>query len=251
MNYRNVLLKKYTSNTYKQLDVLPSEQEYLFREIAFSKKFSNILPTSKSTPILDIGCGMGFFLRFLQRNGYTNTFGIDLSPEQIEIAQRFNVTGIKLSDWKEYLSTRKNKYGFILLDNVIEHLTKDEITELLEAVLKSLQPGGKLYISTPNSGSVFGLPLSFIDFTHEVFFTSASLKQVLNACGFEPVTVSGESLIAVDFRSWLRQVLFNTIKPFVKAFYMVGTGGGGRTSIPHVIEPSIAAIAFKPTNENI
>jgi 2-polyprenyl-3-methyl-5-hydroxy-6-metoxy-1,4-benzoquinol methylase len=245
MSYRKILFQEYTSTAYKQLNLLPSEEEYLLRERAFLKKYVNILPDSKTTSILDIGCGMGFFLRFLQRNGFTNTVGVDISPEQVTVAEEFGVTGIQLCDWKEYLAKNKSEFGFIMLDNVIEHLTKDEIVELLQAILLSLAPGGKVYISTPNSGSIFGLPLAFIDFTHEVFFTAASLTQVLSACGFAHINVFGEPLSAFDTRSWIRKSLFSLIKPLLKAIYIVGTGGGGRTSIPHIIEPSIAATAEK------
>lgn len=245
MQYREVLFKKYTSTAHAPMMAI-SEESYQVRQPGFRKKFNNLLPQDKSTPILDIGCGMGYFLWFLQRNGFTNTAGIDFSPEQIEVAKKYGVNNVYVSHWKEYLSDKHSKFGFIMLDNVIEHLTKDEIVELLQVILSSLQPGGKLYISTPNSGSVFGLPLAFIDFTHEVFFTAASLSQVLNACGFNPVQVSGEPLVAFDIRTLIRKSAFSIIKPFVKFAYILGTGGGGRTSIPHVIEPSLAAIAQKP-----
>ena len=248
MNYRDILFREYTS-TAQEHRIEVSQESYLLRERAFRKKFINILPDDKTVPILDIGCGMGFFLWFLQNNGFTNPSGIDFSPEQVKVAESFGVREVHLCHWKEYLADKPSKFGFIMLDNVIEHLTKDEIVELLSAILFSLKPGGRLYISTPNSGSIFGLPLAFVDFTHEVFFTAASLEQVLSACGFAPVHVLGEPLIAFDLRSFVRKSAFSLIKPLVKAAYIAGTGGGGRTSIPHVIEPSLAAIAEKPTEQ--
>jgi 2-polyprenyl-3-methyl-5-hydroxy-6-metoxy-1,4-benzoquinol methylase len=245
MKYRDILFQDYTS-TAQEARTKISQDSYLLRERAFRKKFNDFLPKDKNIPILDIGCGMGYFLWFLQNNGFTNTAGVDLSPEQVRVAESFGVKGVHLGHWKEYLADKPSRFGFIMLDNVIEHLTKDEIVELLVAIVSSLQPGGRLYISTPNSGSIFGLPLAFVDFTHEVFFSAASLEQVLTACGFSPVQVFGEPIIAFDLRSFVRKSAFSLIKPLVKATYIVGTGGGGRTSIPHVIEPSLAAIAEKP-----
>jgi 2-polyprenyl-3-methyl-5-hydroxy-6-metoxy-1,4-benzoquinol methylase len=249
MTYRDILFNNYTTTAYKAHTAI-SIDAYKIRERAFHQKFKKILPEGKNTPILDIGCGMGFFLWFLQNNGFTNSVGIDVSPEQIEVARSFGVKNINLCGWKEYLATKHSSFGFVILDNVIEHLTKNEITELLQAIFAALKPGGRLYISTPNSGSPFGVPLAFIDFTHEVFFTAASLSQVLVACGFLPVAISGEPLPAFDLRSFFRKSLFNSIKPFVKAVYIVGTGGGGRTSIPHIMEPTLAAIAEKPVEIN-
>jgi hypothetical protein len=73
---------------------------------------------------------------------------------------------------------------------------------------------------------------------------------VLTACGFHTIRVFGEPLIVCDLRSWVRKTAFSFIKPLVKALYIIGTGGGGQTSISHVIEPSIAAIGEKMSAEN-
>lgn len=244
MSYRSVLYEEYSSTAQSPVMGI-SEATYKTREAAFQKRFEFILSMPRDASILDIGCGMGFFLKFLQNNGFDHSEGIDFSPEQVEVGKKFGVEGAQLLSWQEFLPQNQEKFDFILVDNVIEHLTRDEIVEFLKCVLASLKPKGRVYISTPNSGSVFGLPLAFIDFTHEVYFTAASLSQVINACGFAKVETSGEPLVAFDLRSRFRQICFGIIKPFIKAFYIVGTGGGGRTSIPHIVEPSLAAIAWK------
>ena len=245
MSYRDILYREYTSSALTPLMDI-SEETYLFRARAFRKKFAGILPEDRGANILDIGCGVGFFLYFLQKIGCTNTVGVDFSPEQIKTAQRFGVQGVTLSGYKEYLADKPSQFDFMLLDNVIEHQTKDEIVDLLLAIFNSLKPGGRVYISTPNVGSPFGVPLAFVDFTHEVFFTAASLAQVLTACGFVPVRVYGEPLVGVDVRSFLRKTAFSLIKPVATVIQIMGTGGVGRTKIPHVMEPSLAALAERP-----
>lgn len=245
MNYREVLFREYTNNIYRPM-ISISEKSYEQRERVFRKRFNKFLPICKKAAILDIGCGLGFFLWFLQKNGFTNTVGIDVSPQQIKVAESFGVNGLHLCGWKEYLVDKPSQFDFILLDNVIEHLHKDEIVEILSNILLSLKPCGRVYVSTPNAGSPFGIPHAFIDFTHEVFFTPASLSQVLLSCGFPSVRVFGEPLLAVDMLSFLRKMAFCIINPFVKVAYIIGAGGGGRTHISHFIEPIIAAIADKP-----
>ncbi|MBN1472206.1 MAG: class I SAM-dependent methyltransferase [Syntrophaceae bacterium] len=245
MSYREVLFREYTNNIYRSM-ISISEASYTQREHVFKKRFSKFLPSSKDAAILDIGCGLGFFLWFLQQGGYTNVVGIDVSPQQIEVAENHGVKGLQLCDWKTYLVDKHSQFDFILLDNVIEHLHKDEIVEMLARILLSLKPGGRVYVSTPNAGSPFGIAHAFIDFTHEVYFTPASLSQVILSCGFSSVYVFGEPLFAVDILSFLRKTVFNIIKPFIKAAYIIGAGGGGRTHISHYIEPIIAAFAEKP-----
>src|SRR4051812_43231134 len=41
------------------------------------------LPKDKNAMILDIGCGDGNFVYWMQQAGYTNAHGIDLSAEQV------------------------------------------------------------------------------------------------------------------------------------------------------------------------
>jgi 2-polyprenyl-3-methyl-5-hydroxy-6-metoxy-1,4-benzoquinol methylase len=242
MGYRELLFGEYVDTmTGCQTDF--SEEAYRLRVRAYRERFRGYLPANKSAQILDVGCGVGFFLRFLQANGYMNAVGIDTSPQQVSVARRFGVRGVTECEWKSFLTGKSSQFEFILIDNVIEHLHKDEITELLQLVLMALVPGGRVYVSTPNAGSLFGAPLAFIDLTHEVFFTLASLRQVLMACGFVGVNVFGERIIASDVRSVLRKAAFSILKPLVKAAYIVGTGGGGRTRISHVIEPSLGAVA--------
>ena len=42
------------------------------------------LPAGKDSAVLDIGCGMGFALWYLQRKGYTNCSGIDIDRGQVD-----------------------------------------------------------------------------------------------------------------------------------------------------------------------
>jgi len=42
------------------------------------------LPEDKKAKIIDLGCGNGGFVYWLQQIGYQNAEGIDISAEQIE-----------------------------------------------------------------------------------------------------------------------------------------------------------------------
>ena len=95
MNYRKIIYREYTTLVYHPMIDL-SKEAYRLRAKAFRQRFSNILPTDKDAAILDIGCGVGFFLWFLQKNGFTNTSGIDVSPEQVKVAAKFGVKGLHL-----------------------------------------------------------------------------------------------------------------------------------------------------------
>ena len=60
------------------------------------------LPEDKGAAILDVGCGRGEFLRFLQVEGYVNCEGIDLAEEQVEQSKRWNLP-VRCEDALDYL----------------------------------------------------------------------------------------------------------------------------------------------------
>ena len=59
------------------------------------QRFLHLLPTRKDAAILDLGCGYGKFLYFLQNEGYTETRGIDLNPQQLEVARSLGVRNVE------------------------------------------------------------------------------------------------------------------------------------------------------------
>ena len=71
------------------------------------ERFNGILSPDKSALILDIDCGIGFFLWYLQKNNFTNEVGIDVSTEQVEVVKRFGINGVRLPNWKN-LNSKTN-----------------------------------------------------------------------------------------------------------------------------------------------
>ncbi len=108
-----------------------------------------IVEEEKQAPILEIGCFEGRVLEWLKAHGYSNLFGCDLNVAACRVAmdKGFNVYAgdILDTDWPG------SKVQAILLNQLIEHV-HDPI-EFLAALKVKLQPGGRIYLSTPNLDS--------------------------------------------------------------------------------------------------
>ena len=154
---------------------------------SYRAELGSLLPSDKKASILDLGCGSGFLLQFLIREGYENVLGVDISKEQVEFAKGQGLPVVE-ADSLDFLKTNKN-FDLIISTEVLEHLNKNEIIELLCAIRDALRPLGSAIIRTVNASSVYGMTLLFWDFTHEVAFTERTLRQILLACGFEKVSV--------------------------------------------------------------
>lgn len=155
----------------------------------FKRNYLCHLPSDKGTRIVDLACGVGHFLTFLQVAGYQNIEGIDLSPENVEFCLKKELTAQK-GDIFDFLRTNKKPISVIILNDIIEHLKKEEAMELLKLAKEALADGGKVIIKAPNlSNPITGPSSLFIDFTHEVGYTENNLRQLLNVIEFREVTI--------------------------------------------------------------
>lgn len=148
-----------------------------------------LLPFSKDVRIFDMGCGSGSLLKILQETGYKNTSGMDISPEQVKIAEEMGVTGVVEGDALNFIAENSGVFDVVLGMDIIEHFTKDELTVLLQNIHKSLKPGGMAIFRTPNMDAFLSSVFAYGDFTHENYLNASSAEQVCMACGYSSVTV--------------------------------------------------------------
>lgn len=175
-----------------------SEREYETYLRYFRKNYLRFLPGDKTTPILDIGCGLGHCLYFFLREGFTNLSGIDLCEEALEqcvargLLARHQAVRAAAQD---YLPSFTNHFGAIVMNDVIEHLLKEEVIPVLTAVKAALRSGGILLVKTANAANpITGSSSRYIDFTHTLAFTEESLYFVLRTAGFSNVTIYPQNI---------------------------------------------------------
>lgn len=127
----------------QQNDSIKAEELLRPRKAYIGQVISRYLPQSREARIVDLGCGHGAFLCFLSRAGYTRIAGVDTSRQQIELAHRLGIPQAELSDVAEFLAHRDDgSLDAVLLMDVIEHLTRQELFDLLNSVYRVLAPGG-------------------------------------------------------------------------------------------------------------
>lgn len=166
------------------------EQAYYDKTAAeYDAMYKEYMPVNKDAHILDIGCGKGFFLYYLQRQGYTNFWGIDADQVSVDHSKKYVSEKIIQTFAKKFLIGKKNEYDLIVMNEVLEHIPKDEIIPLLTVILNSIRPGGKLICYVPNMENPFTMYTRYHDFTHTIGFTQNSLRMVLKAAGFNNIQV--------------------------------------------------------------
>lgn len=193
--------------------------------LIFQREIAPHIGRGKGARIFDIGCGQGALVRACRAAGYTRATGIDISPEQVALAQEAGLGhAVELGDFRTALRTRPGSADVVLATDVLEHLNRAELLEAMDCIRVALAPGGVLIARVPNAGSPFGGLIRHGDMTHESWFTARSLSQLCRATGFRPPEVFPCSPVAHGAKSGLRAAAWVLASGVMKAVLAAETG---------------------------
>ncbi len=194
------------------------------RRLWHLSKFERVLdylPQREGQSILDIGCFAGTFLSLAGSERFSRQLGVDILPAQIAYANARYGTSFRRFQHVEsitHLVSLDERFDCITLIEVIEHLAPDEICELLGHVARTLLPGGKLVLTTPNYASTWPL-----------------LEQILNRIG----DVSYEEQHITRFTFFNMEHRLRGIYPALHAQFELEL-----KTTTHFVTPFLAAVSF-------
>lgn len=223
--YRSVIYSKYTKNQSPYL-LKFNDSDFRRNSKAIEKRFKFWLPANKSIKCLDVACGAGQMIFFLKEKGYINTCGVDISPQQVNIAKNFT-PDIHLGDAIKFLEDNKNSFEFITALDIIEHFNKDELLRFLKSLFEALKPGGRLIIQTPNSESPWGMKVRYGDLTHEICFDPVLLKSILSISGFESFEAKECGPYIHGVKSLFRFLIWRLISFTLRVWNLAEIGNSG------------------------
>lgn len=199
---KNKVYSRYlTTHPFYSSETLNLDGSFRF----FSKNYLPFLPEGKQAKILDIGSGTGDFLAYLQNKHYKNFLGVDISKEQVNFCKKHVTQKVQLIEGLAgFLKEKKNAFDFILMNDIIEHIEKEEIIDTLSLILSSLKENGVVVIRTVNLKNRWGMAVRYMDFTHTTGFTEESIKQVMQVAGFTNVLLVEEKHPVHDIKSFVR-----------------------------------------------
>jgi cyclopropane fatty-acyl-phospholipid synthase-like methyltransferase len=242
-DYRQRIYKSYMrSSPHYYQKMVPLEIYEAFRPF-YRRNYLEWLPKDRHSRVIDVGCGAGHCLYFLQKEGFDNSEGLDTSQEMVNQCQAQGLSKVRLGGWREFLSIQPETYGTIIANDFLEHLTKEEILEFLDMVLIALQPGGRLILKVPNAYTIFGSRDAYIDFTHQLSFTPQSMLQVLIAVGFSTIRILPVYAPIQGVKSAIRRALWEVaFMPVLRAWSFMSDG----ERQPAIYTVNLLAVADKP-----
>lgn len=241
--WRSRVYDNYVTNVFEDAHSRKNEFKLLYRY--YKRNYSPYLPKDKRAKILELGSGMGHFYYFLRKSGYRCYEGVDLSEENITYIRKKvdkNVNVHKI-DMIEFLnSIDGDTYDAVVLNDVIEHLTKQEIFDMMDGVKTVLKPGGVFLIKTPNMANPYvNTAGRYIVIDHEIGFTETSMREVLRSCGYRNIKIVGTDIYVLNP---VISILAKGVSKLINFRLFVLSALYGRTTC-RIFEKDILAIAYK------
>jgi len=190
-------------------------------------------PNDRDIRVVDLGCGYGAFLHFMQQRGYGYAEGIDASVEMVDAAVKLGINGVRHGNVVRFLEEQPDESIDVLTAiDLIEHFTKEEIFDLVAHMHRVLKRGGRVITHQPNAEGVFGNAILYGDFTHEQAFTRGSMAQVFLGNGFASIRSFEDKPLRYSVKSRIRRLLWDgLVRPFYRFLIAVESGGSERESV--------------------
>jgi 2-polyprenyl-3-methyl-5-hydroxy-6-metoxy-1,4-benzoquinol methylase len=156
----------------------------------YATRLQRFLPSNKDAFIVDVPCGEGNILYYLQQQGYGRVTGYEIDADRVRLAHEMHLNAIQ-ANALEIVHSLRNVDVFFCID-FIEHISKDVAIDFLLHVNEALSRSGRLILRTPITDSPRETIHLHNDFTHKWGVNSEVWQTLATATGFELVAIIDE-----------------------------------------------------------
>jgi 2-polyprenyl-3-methyl-5-hydroxy-6-metoxy-1,4-benzoquinol methylase len=162
----------------------------------------------KPMKLLDIGCGLGDFLRVASSKGW-EPYGVDINKSVIAYLQESQELNVEAGNIENGIEFPERCFDIITMFGVIEHLVNPP--DAIKECHRMLRPGGILCLQTPTEDgflrkvgrSLYQLSfeklnfhveqLYFLNGGHNLCFCRKSIQTLLDTYNFEVLEIAGST----------------------------------------------------------
>lgn len=192
--------------------------------------YKNVLDEiDEGSILLDYASGSGTFIGRYYKD--KDSIGVDISKNQIDYSKNEFPEHIFLNNKDFFIEDYLNYFDVITVLGLIEFLNTEEVENLLVKLKKSLKPGGKLIITTPNYSLLMRLYLFLLSRlkpnNYEPFtvnkLNSKVAKLVSKSWGYQSYEIKKIVSLGVFF-SFISIDLGIKIDQFIQKIFKYGSG---------------------------
>ncbi len=224
--YPNIKIKSedyYLNNVYEDISYTKKFKREITSNFEYRKKNFGLerynytikrLKINRNNKILDLGCGAGYYLKFLKEKKF-KTKGLEVANHLVKYCneeQKLNVCRTSLEE------EPNNEYGLITMFDVLEHLS-DPINTF-KNINRKLKKNGFCVAYSPNIHSlayeIMGAKQNtLLPFEHLCFFNKKSLEFLVKKTGFSIYSIDTYGFDIMDFFMFKE---FEDKKRYIKNF---------------------------------
>jgi SAM-dependent methyltransferase len=209
-----------------------AEEDHFYWNKARSRMhqdFFNRFLVGRSGRLLDMGCGLGFFLKAMTPYANWEAYGCEISPAAVRYAREtLGLTNVICSRLEE-ADLPQSSFDIITFWDVLEHILRPD--PLLRTCHALLREGGLCFIRTPNifvqlprarlKKMLRGMPpgvgyLQAHDHLHH--YSMSSIRRLLERNGFSRIEfvhlhpIQGLSVSKTGFRPKVKNACFEVVR---------------------------------------
>jgi SAM-dependent methyltransferase len=140
---------------------------------------ADVIRQGQGGRILDLGCGLGFFVECARRWGM-DAIGLEASEQALSLCRRQHPEAdVRLWRCGEPLPLSDGSVGVALAHEFIDHISPDQNRALFAELQRVLQPGGMLIVRSPSRFNRFDQ-----DKGHITFFSPSEFRRFVEEYGF-------------------------------------------------------------------
>ncbi|NQU59331.1 MAG: class I SAM-dependent methyltransferase [Rhodospirillales bacterium] len=136
--------------------------------------------------VLELGCGVGLFLAFLEAKGISDFQGVEMDAKAKEYMPASISERVSTQSFETFFEGYKGQpFDRIVLLDVFEHFSHGEGVALLARIVQILKPDGQIILRIPNVASPWGLQYQFNDLTHKALYAPGNIRQLAMAADLD------------------------------------------------------------------
>jgi 2-polyprenyl-3-methyl-5-hydroxy-6-metoxy-1,4-benzoquinol methylase len=161
--------------------------------------------------LLEIGCGVGYFIEQAQAQSVMHVEGIELNEHAVKKAQKKGLP-VRFLDLKKLADRSPRRYDFICSFQVLEHVENPE--KFINWACDLLKTGGRLILSVPNADSFLKHQFNVMDMPphHVTKWSERTLSRLPRFFPLRLVGLRTEPLAQYHVDSYLDAYLPDIVK---------------------------------------
>jgi ubiquinone/menaquinone biosynthesis C-methylase UbiE len=138
----------------KEFRAMGTPLRRVFQRLVEYPNFVRMGLRTGAADVLEIGCGSGYGATLLYRQPPSSYLGVDLMPEQLELAHKLSLPGAEfhLADATHLSGIGDASRDVAVIFGVLHHIV--EWRQAVGECRRVLRPGGRLFVEEPDAGFI-------------------------------------------------------------------------------------------------